>query len=531
MDKIKSGKILAILTMLVVFIMIMPYTKSYANAVNFTDVGNKYKEAVDYLVAEEITKGVNAKEFGTNQTIKRGDAAVFIARALKLDIEGASDQGFVDLSNRIEREVNAIVSKEIASGKTKTTFNPDANITRQEMAKMLANAYELKATSIAGFIDVSTSWMPYVSALKDHGITFGKSEELFFPTAYLTRGEFALFIYRAERSNGNTTPELPETPQVPEEEILPVNPEVAQRIVDIKQRWQQLKPAHSGEEMKVKASMKAPYSLGEVEAQAIIDGLNMTNFTRYLSYLPDNIRINESFNKEAQAASVVNAANQMMTHYPSIPAGMTESFFNLGAQGAVSSNIGIGYGSIASSIKIGYMPDFSNSNRVSIGHRRWVLSPKLQEVGLGYANDITGRGHTAMKVIAPNMWGNPTTHYDYIAWPSEKAFPTDFFKGYHPWSVSLNEKVYDASRTSELIVKLTRANNGETWIFSENNHADGFFNVDLQNYGYTPYTIIFEPDRLEEILPKERYEVEVQNIYKLTGEKVTLTFETTFFDL
>lgn len=174
---------------------------------NFTDVNSNYKEAVDYLVAHNITNGVTSTEFGTTQNIKRGDAAVFIARALGLNIDNAKDQGFKDLNNRVKGAVNAIVAEGIASGKTKESFAPDQNITRQEMAKMLVNAYELSNETTANFKDVNSNWIGYVSALKENNITLGKTETTFAPEANLTRGEFALFMFRAENLV-ETAPEI-----------------------------------------------------------------------------------------------------------------------------------------------------------------------------------------------------------------------------------------------------------------------------------------------------------------------------------
>ena len=180
-----------------------------AETTNFTDVNSNYKEAVDYLVNHNITNGMNATEFGTTQNIKRGDAAVFIARALGLNTANAKDQGFKDLNNRVKGAVNAIVQEGIASGKTAESFDPDKNITRQEMAKMLVNAYDLTAEKNAGFTDVNKNWITYVSALKENGITKGKTETTFVPEANLTRGEFALFMYRSETLEESVvTPEI-----------------------------------------------------------------------------------------------------------------------------------------------------------------------------------------------------------------------------------------------------------------------------------------------------------------------------------
>lgn len=165
---------------------------------NFTDVSKAYQDAVNYLVENGIANGTTETTFGTSNNISRGDAAVMIANALKLDTENAKDAGFQDVNARVAGSVNAIVEAGIASGKTATAFDPAAYITRQEMAKMLANAYKLTAKENANFKDVNNNWIGYVSALKEAGITLGKTETTFAPTENLTRGEFALFMFRAE---------------------------------------------------------------------------------------------------------------------------------------------------------------------------------------------------------------------------------------------------------------------------------------------------------------------------------------------
>ncbi|MFJ7977704.1 S-layer homology domain-containing protein [Peribacillus sp. NPDC096379] len=49
--------------------------------VTFTDVSDRYKEAVSALVANEITNGISATQFGTDKTAKRGDYAIFLQKA------------------------------------------------------------------------------------------------------------------------------------------------------------------------------------------------------------------------------------------------------------------------------------------------------------------------------------------------------------------------------------------------------------------------------------------------------------------
>ncbi|MFJ7825450.1 S-layer homology domain-containing protein [Psychrobacillus sp. NPDC096623] len=170
-----------------------------ASAASFSDVSSTYKVAVDYLVANNIAKGKSDTIFGTTDSITRGDAAVMIANALNLDTANAPSAGFKDVNARVAGAVNALVEQKIVSGKTTTTFEPDTKISRQEMAKIIANAYNLKAGATKNeFTDVNSNWDAYVDALVANKITFGKTGSTFASTASITRGEFALFVYRAE---------------------------------------------------------------------------------------------------------------------------------------------------------------------------------------------------------------------------------------------------------------------------------------------------------------------------------------------
>jgi hypothetical protein len=177
-----------------------------AFAASFTDVSDRYKEAVDYLVEQEITNGINETTFGTNQTIKRVDAAVLIAKALDLDVENAKDAGFKDVPNRAVSYVNALKEEGIINGKTATSFGSAQNITRGEMALIIARAYDLEGNKAnLKFTDVSDRYDEAVAALVDNKITFGKTDTQFGTSASVTRGEFALFLHRLAPAPGTPT--------------------------------------------------------------------------------------------------------------------------------------------------------------------------------------------------------------------------------------------------------------------------------------------------------------------------------------
>ncbi|RDI40155.1 S-layer homology domain-containing protein [Falsibacillus pallidus] len=181
-----------------------------ASAASFTDVADRYKEAVDYLVSKDITNGLTDTKFGTGDNIKRVDAAIMVAKALGLSGDNAPAAGFTDVPDRGVKAVNALKEAGIINGKSATKFGADEFMTRAEMAKVIANAYKLTGSKDLPFTDVSKTFEQYVKALYEAGITGGKTDTKFGSDAQVTRGEFALFVYRAE----HMTPATPEVVSV-----------------------------------------------------------------------------------------------------------------------------------------------------------------------------------------------------------------------------------------------------------------------------------------------------------------------------
>lgn len=418
-------------------------------------------------------------------------------------------------------EIQRMYRAGIVDGDINGRFNPDALLTRVQIAKILDLAFQFEPRTTIRFSDVhSGHWSEkHISTLHTHRIMTGTNGK-FYPSNHVTRADYAVFLYRAleYREKHSHIGSSDDATYV-------------QRVQRIQTKWNELKPTYTGPIMASEASVTAPYRLGSVHPQELNDALNITNFFRYLAYLPDNIQLNDAFSREAQAASVLMAANEHITHTPTKPANMDNSFFNFGYSGASSSNVAYGYKDIPDSIYRGYMSDASDSNRVRVGHRRWILSPHLKEVGFGHAYGRNGLGYTAMKVITSNMWDNPRASHDKISWPAETAFPADFFGANDPWSVSLNDEIYDAKKINQIRVVLTRTTDGKKWTFSKSQRADGFFNIDTDNYGQTPYTIIFQPKNTGEYKHDDAFHVEIQNVYKMNGQKENIQFETRFFNI
>jgi hypothetical protein len=178
------------------------------SAASFSDVSARYQDAVEYLVKEDISKGMADGTFGVQSQIKRVDAAVWVARALGLENYGAPDSGFEDVPPRAVKAVNVLKDLGIINGKTATTFGSNDPLTRSELAKIITIAYDLPIEGREHpFRDVSSTFTHYVQAVYQAGITNGVDGNTFGANDYTKRGDFAIFLKKAEQFEV-TVPEI-----------------------------------------------------------------------------------------------------------------------------------------------------------------------------------------------------------------------------------------------------------------------------------------------------------------------------------
>lgn len=276
-------------------------------------------------------------------------------------------------------------------------------------------------------------------------------------------------------------------------------------------------------------SVTSPYSMGEVRADMQQNALDRLNAYRRLAGL-DSVSLSSEYTKYAQSASVVNAANDIMTHYPTKPDGMPDGLYNDGYHGAKHGNIAcyMGYrptiGPLAFSVDM-WMEDSDEYNIDVLGHRRWVLNPTMKYTGFGCATATSSWVHTAMYAFDDSA---RSSDYDFISWPPSgyMANDTEFFTTVHAWSISLNPSEYSTRDLSQVKVEL-KDSKGNEWDFEGNADDDGFFNIDLGGYGSNRNAIIFRPDGIEQY--EGTYTVTVEGLKTKSGASTSLTFEVDFF--
>lgn len=247
----------------------------------------------------------------------------------------------------------------------------------------------------------------------------------------------------------------------------------------IKQRYKQLgidfdKSASYTENY----STTAPYSAGNISQSDRQNALNAVNFCRYIAGLPDDVVMTDEYNALAQAASLVLLANGSLSHSPQQPAGMPESLYKTGAEGAGGSNIAKGYTNLARSVIFGYIEDSDEDNISLLGHRRWLLSPALKSIGFG----MTG-SYSAAYVKGTKR--SETFAGDYVAWPP-KNMPIELYKSHsdnYAFSVVLGED-YDEPDISNVTVDLSSKSQNKSWHLTKNSTGiSEYLTVNNSNYG------------------------------------------------
>lgn len=281
-------------------------------------------------------------------------------------------------------------------------------------------------------------------------------------------------------------------------------------------------------------STSAPYSAGSVRQEVLQAGLNRLNNLRRIAGLPA-VALDDGYTAMTQAAALVNAANNAMSHTPAPPAGMDSALYQLGREGASSSNIAIylGWkpenGPIAFSVDM-WMDDSDENNVARLGHRRWQLNPQMAKTGFGAATAVDGWIHTAEYAFDRSA---AALDYDFISWPASGYFPNSIPSLFHAdtaWSVTVNPDKYAAPEGAS--VSLRRESDGKTWSFRQGgSYAAGdsglYFNVDTSYRGINN-CIIFRPDGVEKY--EGVYTVTIGGLKTTGGAAAEISYQVEFFN-
>ena len=190
------------LSLVLAVVMVIGLMVVGASAVSYNDLTDKdeivNKDAVSMLVALDIIQGKPDGSYAPTENVDRAQMAKMLSVIMNKGVDNAalyenvsSDLTDID-GNWAKGHINYCYTTGIIAGRGAGIFDPNADVTALEAAKMLLVAIGYDPT-IEGF--VGTDWALNVSAMADSvGIFRNFTKDL---TAPLSRDDAALLIYNA----------------------------------------------------------------------------------------------------------------------------------------------------------------------------------------------------------------------------------------------------------------------------------------------------------------------------------------------
>lgn len=174
----------------------------------FSDVSKNsdYYETIHQMAEKGIINGYEDGTFRPLEKISRQHAAVLINSATDLPMT-VPFKAFKDVpqSHYYYDQIKAVQMAGILEADAKGNFNGAKAITRGEMAKALAIAFDLEVKSDYSFKDVpdSNEYAEYIKALYSNGVAAGYEDGTFKPNESLSRVHYALFMNKAMNLDPN----------------------------------------------------------------------------------------------------------------------------------------------------------------------------------------------------------------------------------------------------------------------------------------------------------------------------------------
>ena len=173
----------------------------------FTDTSSQtyYSDAVDDCYARGVIKGITEHQFGPNQNLTRGMLVTMLYRyAGSPEMTGETSFSDVREGRYFYQAVVWAEENQIANGYPDGTFQPNQNITREQMVTMLfrcwqseGNTWKTDVAALNAYKDSAkvSSWaLPAMRWAAANGVVNGVGDSMLEPQGQATRAQFAKII-------------------------------------------------------------------------------------------------------------------------------------------------------------------------------------------------------------------------------------------------------------------------------------------------------------------------------------------------
>ncbi|WP_336747571.1 CAP domain-containing protein [Paenibacillus sp. y28] len=294
-------------------------------------------------------------------------------------------------------------------------------------------------------------------------------------------------------------------------------------------------PTFTGDRFVEQPSYTAPYAAGKLADGFLQDGINIVNFAREMAGVPV-ISLDPELNDSAMHAMTIFEAGNQFTHNPIKPVDMSDSFYQKGLAAAKGNLAPTRENSNRTELLDGLKLMFMDQGVTTLGHRRNLLAPVVNKLGIGYSSlNIDGTNPTNTNVKAKLITNFGTTknnsyNYDYIAWPSKGYFPVDWLAPGVNFSVSLNPDKYQPVDWTKVGVAVTNLLDGSTrnLVYGK---TDGFY-VNVENRGEGAVIAFFPKDKAEFLKAPnagDEFQIEITGLTKTDGTPATIKYTVKLF--
>jgi hypothetical protein len=164
------------------------------------DEDNVHRGAIEELTSRGILAGRADGTFGPAADVTRGQLAAIVARAAQLEpVEPADEDAFSDVDGHThEGAIYALADAEIVAGFEDGTFRPNASVRRDQAASLLARWLELAPVAEDQFSDIAgNTHRQQINALAEIDVALGTADGEYLPGRSIRRDQTASLVLRA----------------------------------------------------------------------------------------------------------------------------------------------------------------------------------------------------------------------------------------------------------------------------------------------------------------------------------------------
>jgi hypothetical protein len=203
----RSQPLRSLLAVVLALLLVIPWVNAPAASAGeagrsqtFVDVapGSAHAHAITEMARLGITNGCAPRRFCPDAQLTRAQMASLMARTLNLQPQSVVSFADVGRTSPHRGNISALASLGIVRGCDANAFCPERAVSRAQMASVVARAFGLTATgSHPGFRDLRGGvHEPAVRALAEAGITLGCGGGRYCGDKPVTRAQFASMLHR-----------------------------------------------------------------------------------------------------------------------------------------------------------------------------------------------------------------------------------------------------------------------------------------------------------------------------------------------